>query len=90
VHRREPSATRNYQFSEAAAEGKLLAPAKSIEEMQRVAFNNYLDAVVCAFFALLVVAMCVFAAKTCLQALKQSKPTTHEIPPLPPVVAALA
>ena len=38
----------------AAAEGKVLAPAKSIEEMQRVAFNNYLDAVVCGFFVLLV------------------------------------
>jgi len=28
-----------------------------------------------------VVAMCVFAAKICLQALKQAYPTTHEIPP---------
>ena len=72
------------KFSAAAAEGKLLAPAKSIEEMQRVAFNNYLDAVVCGFFVLLVVAMCVFAAKICLQALKQANPTAHEIPPLGP------
>ena len=38
------------KFSAAAAEGKLLAPAKSIEEMQRVAFNNYLDAVVLRLF----------------------------------------
>ena len=73
------------KFSEGAAEGKLLAPAKSIEEMQRVAFNNYLDAVVCGFFVLLVVAMCIFAAKICLQALKQANPTAHEIPPLAPV-----
>src|SRR5438093_2110110 len=49
------------KFSEAAAQGKVLAPAKSIEEMQRVAFNNYLDAVVCAVFVVLVLAMCVFA-----------------------------
>jgi carbon starvation protein len=62
----------------------VLAPAKSIAEMQRVAFNNYLDAVVCAFFVLLVVAMCVFAARICLQALKQASPTAHEIPPLAP------
>ena len=60
----------------------MLAPAKSIAEMQRVAFNNYLDAVVCAFFVLLVLAMCFYAAKICLQALKQAKPTAHEIPPL--------
>jgi carbon starvation protein len=69
------------KFGDAAAEGKLLAPAKSIEEMQRVAFNNYLDAAVCAFFVLLVVAMCVFAAKICMQALHQAYPTAQEIPP---------
>jgi carbon starvation protein CstA len=78
------------KFSEAAAEGKVLAPAKSIEEMQRVAFNNYLDAVVCGFFVLLVLAMCVFAAKICLQALKQANPTAHEIPPLAPSHGVMA
>ena len=71
-----------HKFSDAAAQGTVLAPAKSIAEMQRVAFNNYLDAVVCAFFVVLVVAMCIFAVKICLQALKQAHPTAHEIPPL--------
>ena len=70
------------KFSDGAAQGTLIAPAKSIEEMQRVAFNNTLDAVVCGFFVLLVVAMCFFALKICLQALKQSRPTAQEIPPL--------
>ncbi|HXX85560.1 MAG TPA: carbon starvation CstA family protein [Casimicrobiaceae bacterium] len=70
------------KFSDAAAQGTLLAPAKSIAEMQRVAFNNYLDAVVCAVFVVLVLAMCVFAIKISLQALKASQPTAHEIPPL--------
>ena len=69
-------------FWDAAAQGKLLAPAKSLEEMQRVAFNNTLDAVVCGFFVLLVLAMCVFALKVSLQALRQARPTVHEIPPL--------
>lgn len=78
------------KFSEAAAEGKVLAPAKSIEEMQRVAFNNYLDAVVCGFFVLLVLAMCVFAVKICLQALRQANPTAHEIPPLAPAQGVMA
>jgi carbon starvation protein len=49
------------RFSAAAAEGTVLAPAKTITEMQRVAFNNYLDAVVCGVFVLLVVAMAYFA-----------------------------
>jgi hypothetical protein len=31
------------KFSDAAAQGTVLAPARSIAEMQRVAFNNYLD-----------------------------------------------
>jgi carbon starvation protein len=78
------------KFSAAAAEGKLLSPAKSIEEMQRVAFNNYLDAVVCGFFVLLVLAMCVFAMKICLQAYRQAQPTAHEIPPLAEVRGATA
>ena len=69
------------KFGDAAAQGKVLAPAKSIEEMQRVAFNNYLDAAVCAFFVLLVLAMCVFAAKICLRAMRQAYPTAQEIPP---------
>ena len=69
------------KFGAAAADGKVLAPAKSIDEMQRVVFNNYLDAVVCSLFVLLVVAMCVFALKICLQALRQAKPTAMELPP---------
>jgi len=70
------------KFSEAAAHGTVLAPAKSIGEMQRVAFNNYLDAAVCAVFVALVLAMCVFAIKICVQALRQAQPSAVEIPPL--------
>jgi carbon starvation protein len=78
------------KFSDAAAKGTVLAPAKSIAEMQRVAFNNYLDAVVCAGFVLLVIAMCIFAVKICLQALRQARPTAQEIPPLAEVGGAPA
>ena len=70
------------KFREAAAHGTVLAPAKSIAEMQRVAFNNYLDAVVCGVFVLLVLAMCVFAIRICRQALRQAQPSAIEIPPL--------
>jgi carbon starvation protein len=70
------------KFSDAAAHGTVLAPAKSIAEMRRVAFNNYLDAAVCAVFVVLVLAMCVFAIKICVQALRQAQPTAVEIPPL--------
>ncbi|MFP3564622.1 carbon starvation CstA family protein [Paraburkholderia sp. SIMBA_030] len=68
------------RFSNAAAHGTVLAPARSIAEMQRVAFNNYLDAVVCGLFVVLVLAMCVFAVRMSWQALRQTQPTTHETP----------
>jgi carbon starvation protein len=68
------------RFSNAAEQGTVLAPAKSIEEMQRVAFNNYLDAVVCGVFVVLVLAMCVYAIKIGMQALKAVQPTAIEIP----------
>ena len=71
------------KFSEAAAAGNVLAPAKSIEEMRRVAFNNYLDAVVCAVFVALVLAMCFYALTISLRALRQARPTAQEIPPVP-------
>ena len=78
------------KFSAAAAQGTVLAPAKSIAEMQRVAFNNYLDAVVCALFVVLVLAMCWYTIKICRQALRQAQPTAHEIPPLAPAQGAMA
>ncbi len=69
-----------HKFSDAAAQGTILAPAKSLAEMQRVAFNNSLDAAVCGVFVVLVCAMCVFAIKVCLDALRQVKPTAIETP----------
>jgi carbon starvation protein len=66
------------RFGDAAASGTLLAPAKSIAEMQRVAFNNYLDAAVAGFFVLLVLAMCVYAIIISLQALRTTQPTAQE------------
>jgi carbon starvation protein CstA len=78
------------RFSEAAAQGTVLAPAKSIAEMQRVAFNNYLDAVVCGVFVVLVLAMCWYTFAICRRALRQAQPTAHEIPPLAPAQGAAA
>ena len=79
-----------HKFSQAAEEGTVLAPAKSIAEMQRVAFNNYLDAVVCGVFVLLVLAMCWYTIKICRRALRQAQPTAKEIPPLLPAHGAAA
>ncbi|HRO58021.1 MAG TPA: carbon starvation CstA family protein, partial [Burkholderiaceae bacterium] len=45
------------RFKEAAAQGTVLAPAKTVEEMTRVAFNNQVNAVLCGFFMIVAVVM---------------------------------
>ncbi len=45
------------RFSDALAQGQILAPAKSIAEVERIIFNNYLDAGLCALFVAVVLAM---------------------------------
>jgi carbon starvation protein len=67
------------RFSDALAQGKLLAPAKTIGDMQRIAFNNYLDAALCALFMAIVVAMIVGGIISIRKALASSKPSTHEV-----------
>ena len=49
------------KFAAALAKGKLLAPAKTIEEMQRVIFNDYVDAGLCTIYILLVLSILGFA-----------------------------
>jgi carbon starvation protein len=70
------------RFSEAAGQGTILAPAKSIGEMQQVAFNNYICGTLTVLFVLLVLAMAYFTARMSLQALKATRPIANETPPL--------
>ncbi len=46
--------------------------------MQRIIFNNYLDASVCGLFMILVLIMAFFTIKSCLLALKNQEPTVCE------------
>ncbi len=68
------------KFNAAAAQGTVLAPAKSIEEMSRVAFNNQIDAVLCGFFMIVAVTMAISAFSVIRQALASRKPTAMESP----------
>jgi len=68
------------KFADAIAENKITAPAKSIAEMQRIVFNNYLDAALTALFMLLVVAAVVFGVRTMLAARRLSRPSANEEP----------
>ena len=66
------------RFGDAAGRGELLAPAKSIEEMQRVVFNNYIDAGLTALFVSVVVAIVFFGLRAALAARSSNVPSTRE------------
>lgn len=68
------------KFKAALADGKLLAPAKSIEQMQQVIFNDYLDAALSGFFMLVLLSMLVFGIRTVLVARAAGKATSKETP----------
>jgi carbon starvation protein len=48
------------QFGDAIAAGKVLAPAKTMADMSRVVFNDYVDAMLAALFVLVVLTMVVY------------------------------
>ena len=70
------------RFAAALAEGRVLAPAKSIAEMERIVFNDRIDATLCAVFLAVVVATVVFAVRTIRSAAGASGVTATEIPAL--------
>jgi carbon starvation protein len=55
-------------FSAALAEGRLLAPAKTVEQMEQLIFNDRIDAALCALFATVVIAVVGFGLRTALRA----------------------
>jgi carbon starvation protein len=67
------------RFSSAAAEGKILAPAKTVEQMQQIVFNAYVNATLSALFVGVVVAMLVYGLVSIRKALADQHVTTAEI-----------
>jgi len=68
------------KFQAAIDRGELLAPAKSIAEMRRIVFNDYVDAALTALFIGVVLSMLLFSIRACLRALKHDRPTAKETP----------
>jgi carbon starvation protein len=66
-------------FGDAAAAGKILAPAKTMAEMHRVIVNDYVDATMCALFVMVVLAMIVYGVIAILRAFGDPKITAIEI-----------
>jgi carbon starvation protein len=67
------------RFSNAVAAGQVLAPAKSLEQMSRVIFNDYVDATLAALFVAVVISMVVYGIVNIRKALTDPKASAHEI-----------
>ncbi|EQB11880.1 carbon starvation protein A [Sphingobium lactosutens DS20] len=68
------------KFSEAAEAGSLLGPAKTMDEMQRIIFNDRVDAALVGLFLAVVLAILFFAIRSCTAARRNAVPTACEIP----------
>jgi carbon starvation protein CstA len=66
------------QFGHAAA-GQVLAPAKTLEEMSRIVFNDYVDATLSALFVAVVVTSVVYGFINIRKALGSPKATAIEV-----------
>lgn len=66
------------KFSKAIDEGVVIAPAKSVADMQTIVLSNQINAALCAFFMLVAVTMLIAAFFVIRRALKSERPTTYE------------
>jgi len=65
-------------YGDALAAGQVLAPAKSIEDMQRIVFNDYVNSVMAGLFVALVIAMLVFGLRAIIAAYGNPRVTARE------------
>lgn len=77
------------KYNAAIAEGTVLAPAKSLAEMGRVVFNDYINAALCGIFMFVVISIVVFGIRSVRRARANAQPTAQETAyePLPPETA---
>jgi len=66
------------KFSGAVADNRVLAPAKSMQEMSRVIFNDYVDATLAGVFAVIVLTMVVYGVLACRKAMGNPRSTAIE------------
>jgi carbon starvation protein len=65
---------------EARDAGKIVAPAKSVEEMSRIIFNDYIDAALSGLFIFVVVSIVVYGVLAVRRAHRETRPTVRETP----------
>jgi carbon starvation protein CstA len=66
------------RFRSAAANGEVLAPAKSAGQMQQIVFNNVIDAALAGLFILVLLSVLVYGLRACWRAYKTPHPTARE------------
>ncbi|GJD98268.1 carbon starvation CstA family protein [Methylobacterium isbiliense] len=69
------------RYAAALAEGKVLAPAKDLDQMRQIVFNDRIDAVLAVLFVAVVVAIVAFGVKSCLTAYRARTWTALEADP---------
>ena len=68
------------KFSDALASGRILTPAKTFEEMQRIIFNDYVNAGMCALFVAVVLSMIGFGLIAAWRGFQTPRFTAQEAP----------
>jgi carbon starvation protein CstA len=68
------------KYSDAFQAGKLLAPAKSMDAMSRIVFNERLDAGLCLLFMAVVLSVLFYTIKSVLQAQRLTTSSSSETP----------
>lgn len=66
------------KFFAALRSGEVLAPAKSIADMERIVFNDYVNATMAALLITLVITMIIFAARSITRALADPNISARE------------
>jgi len=68
-----------FKYGDALAAGQLLAPAKTLAEVSRIVFNDYVDATLAGLFVLVVVATVIYGLINIWKALGNPQATAVEI-----------
>lgn len=68
------------RYSDAIGRGEVMAPAKTVEEMGRIVFNNYINATLAGVFMVIVVIVVVFGLRAAIKARRSAEPTAQETP----------
>jgi carbon starvation protein len=71
-------------FDDAIAAGKVLPPAKSMDDMHAIVTNSTVDGVLAALFAVLIVVVILDAARVCVKALRAREPLPSTEAPAEP------